>query len=64
MVSSISVPPRSFAPARSIAWVPSTPSFTHEVWMLSIRPCSMIRAIAWTARLSRIVGPGRATPAR
>ena len=64
MVSSISVPPTSLAPARSIARVPSTPSLTQEVWMLRIRPCSRIRAIACTARLSRRVGPGRATPAR
>ncbi len=64
IVSSISVPPTSLAPALSIARVPSTPSLTQLVWMLGIEPCSMIRPIACTARLSRSVGPGRATPAR
>jgi hypothetical protein len=64
IVSSISVPPRSLAPERSIARVPSTPSFTHDVCTLRIRPCSSSRARAWTAMLSRAVGPGRAMPAR
>ena len=44
--------------------VPSVPSLTQLVWMLGIRPCRRIRATACTARLSRRVGPGRATPAR
>ena len=33
MVSSINVPPRSFAPPLSITWVRSTPSLTQLVWM-------------------------------
>ena len=38
MFSSNSVPPRSLTPA-SRAWrTPSAPIFTHETWMLSIRP--------------------------
>ena len=36
IVSSISVPPRSSAPACSIARVPSAPSLTQVVWMWSI----------------------------
>ena len=36
----------------------------EKVWMLSIRPCNSSRATACTARFSRFVGPGRATPAR
>lgn len=64
IVSSIRVPPRSLAPPCSIACVPATPSLTQLVWMLSIRPCSMIRASACAARLSRNVGPGRDAPAR
>ena len=64
MVSSISVPPRSLQPPWSIATVPSSPSFTQEHWMLSIRPCSSSRDMACTTRFSRQVGPGRAMPAR
>jgi hypothetical protein len=64
MVSSMSVPPRSLAPPWSTALVPASASFTPEVWMLWIRPCSSSRATAWIARFSRTVGPGRATPAR
>src|SRR5256885_3184063 len=37
MVSSINVPPMSFTPPFSTATQPSTPSFTHEHWMLSIQ---------------------------
>jgi hypothetical protein len=50
---------RSIAPAAR-----SSPSFTHEHWMWSIRPCRASWAKACTARLSRTVGPGRAMPAR
>ncbi len=64
IVSSISVPPRSFTPPVSTALHNSSWSFTHEHWMLSIAPCSMIRASACTARFSLGVGPGRAMPAR
>jgi hypothetical protein len=46
IVSSIRVPPTSLTPPRSIATDPSTPSFTHEHWMLSMRPCSNSRAMA------------------
>ena len=38
MFSSISVPPRSFTPARSIWRTPSTPILTQLVWMLSMVP--------------------------
>ena len=64
MVSSIRVPPRSLAPERSISAAPSVPSLTQLVWMLGMCGCSSSRAIAVTARLSRVVGPGRAMPAR
>ena len=64
MVSSIRVPPRSFAPDCSIVRVPATPSLTQLVCTLSIAPCSMIRASAWTATFSSRVGPGRDAPAR
>lgn len=64
MVSSIRVPPRSLAPERSMSAAPSVPSFTQLVWMLVMCGCSSRRAIAVTARLSRVVGPGRAIPAR
>ncbi len=64
MVSSMSVPPRSLAPERSISAAPSVPSFTQLVWMLGMCGCSSSRAMAVTARLSRMVGPGRAIPAR
>lgn len=64
MVSSIRVPPRSLAPERSISAAPSAPSLTQLVWMLVMCGWSRTRAIAVTARLSRVVGPGRAMPAR
>ena len=64
MVSSISVPPRSFTPPSSTSRHRSAPSLTQEHWMLLIAPCSMIRDTACTARFSRRVGPGRASPAR
>ena len=64
IVSSISVPPMSSAPPRRISAESSSPSFTHEHWTWSIRPCRASRANACTARLSRMVGPGRAMPAR
>ena len=38
MFSSISVPPRSLTPACSTWRTPATPIFTHEAWMLSMRP--------------------------
>ena len=34
MFSSMSVPPRSLAPASRTCWAPAAPIFTHEVWML------------------------------
>ncbi len=52
----------SFAPPRSIAAAPSTPSFTHEHWMLRMRPCSSSRAIACTAAVLE-VGRARARQA-
>ena len=38
MFSSMSVPPRSLAPARRHWRAPSTPSFTQLTWMLSMAP--------------------------
>ena len=38
MFSSISVPPRSFAPDRSACAAPEAPIFTHDTWMLGSRP--------------------------
>ena len=64
IVSSISVPPMSSAPPCRICAASSSPSFTHEHWTWSMRPCRASRANACTARLSRVVGPGRAIPAR
>ncbi len=64
IVSSISVPPRSLAPERSISAAPSVPSLTQLVWMLVMCGWSRMRAMAVTARLSRGVGPGLAIPAR
>ena len=56
--------PGRWQPPWSIATVPSSPSFTQEHWMLSIRPSSSSRDMACTTRFSRHVGPGRAMPAR
>ena len=64
IVSSISVPPRSFTPPCSTVRHRSSPSLTQEHWIEPIAPCSMIRDSACTARFSRRVGPGRASPAR
>ena len=38
MFSSISVPPRSLAPACRTWRAPSAPIFTHDTWMLATRP--------------------------
>ena len=64
IVSSIRVPPMSLAPPRSTSRQSSPLSFTQEHWMLLMAPCSISRDSAWTARFSRRVGPGRASPAR
>ncbi len=45
MLSSISVPPKSLQPARSVSCASSWPSFTHDVCRLSIRPRSMSRLV-------------------
>jgi len=47
-----------------MTWDPGMPSFTHETWMLSTAPASMIRAIACILRFSAVVAPARAFPAR
>ena len=62
--SFISVPPRSFAPARSAACAPSIPSFTHEACTFVIQGCSASRPTACMSSASRNVGPGRARPLR
>jgi hypothetical protein len=64
IVSSMSVPPRSFTPPWSTSRQRSSPSLTQEHWIELIAPCSRIRDTACTARFSRRVGPGRASPAR
>ena len=64
MDSFISVPPRSFAPPRSAACAPSTPSFTQEAWTFVIHGWSASRPTACMSTASRKVGPGRARPFR
>ena len=64
IVSSISVPPRSLTPPCRTSRHKPSGSFTHEHWMLPMAPCSSSRDTACTARFSRRVGPGLASPAR
>ena len=62
--SFISVPPRSFTPARSASTTPCGPAFTQETWMFSIHGCSASRPTACISSTSPKVGPGRARPLR
>ena len=64
MLSFISVPPRSLAPAFRHSAAPSGPIFTQDVWMLVISGCSASRATACISTASRKVGPWRAMPAQ
>ena len=59
MLSFISVPPRSLAPASRQAAAPSGPSFTQDTWMFGISGCSTSRATACISTVSRNVGPLR-----
>src|SRR5208282_2320381 len=60
--SSISVPPKSLAPACRHNCDSRRFSFTHETWILLIDPASSSRASACTLRCSASVGPERASP--
>ena len=58
LIVSMSVPPRSLAPAcRSLA-APAGPEFhLYETWMFAIAPSSINRAMAVTRMSSRKVDP-------
>ena len=64
MLSLISTPPRSLAPAESISIAPSWPNLTHEACTLGITRPTVSRITACIRRDSRHVGPGLASPLR
>ena len=64
MLSFISVPPRSLAPAFRHIAAPSGPIFTQEVWIFVISGCSTSRDTACIRTASRSVGPFLAMPRR
>ena len=64
MLSLISVPPRSLAPAARSIWASLGPSLTHEHWMLRTVAPSMSRASACTRTTSAPVAPARTSRTR
>src|SRR5712691_3901507 len=64
MLSFMSVPPRSLAPARKHAAAPVGPILTHEVWMFGISGLRTSLDTACISTASRKVGPLRDWPRR
>ncbi len=52
----------SLQPACRRVAPPSSPSFTHDAWMLGMRPSNAMRPTACTSTTSSHVGPGRERP--
>src|SRR3989304_2411330 len=59
MLSLMSVPMKSLAPALRPIWASFGPSLTHETWMFLIQLLSMIRDTAYIFTTSAPVAPGR-----